>query len=200
MLDSWEARHSSSQHMLQPVDADGNPVKLNRGNPSFYQSPSLVCMGGLGVLDPYEVPVVDTSEEKKDASATCTSPGAEASDHVDVTSGWGGMGLRGNHSYSSLHRSPSGGSGGIFFGEESDNEQDSTVNSSNMKKKGSWSTKLGAPDHGPSDDYIKTSHMANFYYRGRSSSHGNFGNNGDKGGDTNTDNRGRPLSASMVQR
>ncbi|KAL7536063.1 hypothetical protein ACHAXR_011299 [Thalassiosira sp. AJA248-18] len=183
MVDSWEARHQ----MLEPSRGDG-AVKLNHGNPSFFQSPSLVCMGGLTVLDPYET-VQSVHEEKKEATAQSEPRLMELpiSDHVDVSSGWGGMGLRGNHSFTNLHRSTSGGSG-IFFGEDSETEQDDA--GPNMTKTGSWSSKVE-----PSDDYIKTSHMANFYYR-NSSSHGDLtaGENEDK----NKDHRGRPHSASMI--
>mmetsp|Transcript_12200 Transcript_12200/g.21752 ORF Transcript_12200/g.21752 Transcript_12200/m.21752 type:complete len:821 (-) Transcript_12200:15-2477(-) len=184
MVESWEARHSSSQQMLQPSHGDG-ALNLHHGNPSFFQSPSLVCMGGLGVLDPYET-VQIVADEKKEAPAH-GSPGLQISDHVDVTSGWGGMGLRGNHSFTNLHRSTSGGSG-IFFGEESENEQDDT--GPNLPNTGSSSSQVGG-----SDDYIKTTHMANFYYR-KSSSHGDLPT--DENENNNRDHRGRPLSASMV--
>lgn len=74
------------------------------------------------------------------------------------------MGLRGNHSYANLHRSLSSGSG-IFIGEDSENEQDDF--DSCKSRSGSWASTVGAPGGG----YIKTSKMANFYYR-KSASHG----------------------------
>jgi len=184
MLSSWEARYSSSQQMLR--EASHEEPKLSHGNPSFFQSPSLVCMGGLGVLDPYETPIID-SEEKKE-SVVHGDPNVPVSEeHVDVSSGWGGMGLRGNHSYTNLHRSTSGGSG-IFFGEDSEDEDA-------KPKTGNWASKIGAP-HTPQEDYVKTTHMANFYYR-KSTSHGNLVDDADNEAKTH-DNRGRPLSASMV--
>jgi len=86
MAESWEARHSSSQQMLQPSRGEGT-LNLNQRTPSFFQSPSLVCMGGLNVLDPYEMPMV--AEEKRESTPRNNS-NLQISDHVDVTSGWGG--------------------------------------------------------------------------------------------------------------
>lgn len=86
MVESWEARHSSSQQMLQPSRGDGT-LNLNQRTPSFFQSPSLVCMGGLNVFDPYEtMPIV---EEKKESTPRIHS-NLHISEHVDATSGWGG--------------------------------------------------------------------------------------------------------------
>ena len=117
-------------------------------------------MGGLGVLDPYEK-ILSVDESKREAPG---SPPLHVSDHVAVTSGWGGMGLHGNHSSTNLKRSTSGGSG-IFFGEEQDDTE------SNMPQKiGSWSSKVAG---GTPDGYLKTTHMANFYYS-KSSSQGDL--------------------------
>jgi hypothetical protein len=74
------------------------------------------------------------------------------------------MGLRGNHSYTNLHRSNSSGSG-IFIGDDSENEQDD-FDSGVSPMSGNWASTVGAPS-----GYIKTSKMANFYYR-KSLSHG----------------------------
>lgn len=144
MVESYEAHHHLSQQMLQP-NGDGT-MNLNQRTPSFFQSPSLVCMGGLAVLDPYEA-VQSVGEEKKEATghgdqATLDLP---MTDHVDATSGWGGMGLRGNHSFTNLHRSTSGGSG-IFIGEDSENEE----TDASIPKRESWGSKIGS-----SDGYIK---------------------------------------------
>ena len=83
MTESWEARHSSSQQMHQPSRGDGT-LNLNQRTPSFFQSPSLVCMGGLNVLDPHEV-----LEEIKERTPSNNS-NLQISQHIDVTSGWGG--------------------------------------------------------------------------------------------------------------
>lgn len=171
MLDSWEARNSSSQQMLQQMSGHGGAVELNQRTPSFFQSPSLVCMGGLGVLDPYET--VASNEEKKESMGSRVDSRLEVAlqvGDVDANSGWGGMGLRGNHSFTNLHRSTSGGSG-IFFGEDSENEEEGRATSP-MPKTGSWSSKVGEASPA-TPGYVKTSHMANFYYR-KSSSHGNL--------------------------
>jgi hypothetical protein len=77
------------------------------------------------------------------------------------------MGLRGNHSYATLHRSASG-SSGIFIGEDSENEQDDVESDAQKSGGGSWASTVEAPS-----GYIKTSKMANFYYR-KSASQGEF--------------------------
>lgn len=156
MVESWEARHSSSQQMLQSTRGD-DTLNLGQKTPSFFQSPSLVCMSGLAILDPYETFSMPRSEEKKDSSSFINNSNLHISD-ANVTSGWGGMGLRGNHSFANLHRSPSGGSG-IFIGDDSENEQED--NDTDMPKSGSWASKSGDSSSG---SYIKTSKMANFYY------------------------------------
>ena len=103
---------------------------------------------------------------------------------VDSNLGWGGMGLRGNHSYNNLTRSSSGGSG-IFIGEddEKEDEKDNIMINSNSL----WGQKMGA-------DYIKTSNMANFYYHRKGHSQGDLV--GENKND-HTQRQGRPLSASM---
>jgi hypothetical protein len=154
--------------MLQP--SQGNGVSLNQRTPSFFQSPSLVCLGGLAVLDPFEI--AHSVDRATNHAADHTE---RISEHVDVCSGWGGMGLRGNHSFTNLHRSTSD-SSGVFFGDESETEQDDA--DTKMSKNGSWPSKVGAPEN-----YIKTSHMANFYYR-KSASQGDL----DEGQDCREEN------------
>lgn len=181
MVESWEARNSPSLQMLKTKDGD---VNLNERTPSFFQSPSLVCMGGLGVLDPYET-VQIADEEKKDSAHSHSRPSSsiEISEHVNAEMGWGGMGLRGNHSFTNLHRSTSGDSG-IFI----DNEQDEEEPQS--EKRGSWVAKVS----GYPEDYIKTSHMANFYYR-KTQSHSDLMQDND---DENREQHERSSSASQL--
>ena len=145
MVDHWSASQQSLSK--QPNTGDMN---LNNRTPSFFQSPSLVCMGGLGVLDPYDAPV-QGGEEKKEAVAHGEHyQPSDVQDHVDVTLGWGGLGLRGNHSFTNLHRSTSGGSG-IFFGDESEDGQGDTHPP--MNKTSSWISKVVSP--APAENYIK---------------------------------------------
>ena len=169
--------HQSSQN--------DNAVNLRNGTPSFFQAPSLVCMGGLGVIDPYE-----TIESVGGVKGAHASSGFQISDHVDITSGWDGMGLRGNHSFTNLGHSTSNCSG-IFIGEDSDNEQSDT--DSNIVKTQNWSLKVA----GISDSYIMTTHMANFYYR-KSSTHGDLAAAGDE--NKKQDQTGRPRSVSMTNK
>ena len=197
MVESWEKRYSSSQQMLREASQEDAP-RLSHGNPSFFQSPSLVCMGGLGVLDPYESVMDD--EEKKESSVPIhgdPSVPVTSDEHVDVNSGWGGQGLRGNHSYTNLHRSTSGGSG-IFIGEDSEPEDGNDSTNPNLPK--NWATKRERPaeDFSPAENYVKTTHMANFYYGRKSSSHGNLVDDNNEA--KTHDRQGRPLSASMISK
>lgn len=155
LAESWKKHsHSASEKMGDRV-------------PSFFQSPSLVNMGGLGIIDHVSIENMDHEREQADP--------AQAQPHVpipplDFNQGWSGMGLRGNHSLSSLNRSASQNSG--LFVEDSDDEArggDQVPGElTTIRAKSSSSGKLAESlnDSG----YIKTSRMANFYYR-KSHSH-----------------------------
>lgn len=188
MLESWEARNSSSREFLHHADSNGR-ASLNQRTPSFFQSPSLVCMGGLGVFDPHDS-FNGVDEEKAILEhSNSGSSNIQISDHVDVTSGWGGMGLRGNHSYTNLHRSASDGSG-LFIG-DSDNEQEDEEQLK-IERRGSFTS----PVPGYPEDYIKTTHMANFYYR-KTQSHGDLANEKEE---ENPDQGDRHLSATQLSK
>ena len=191
MMESWD-KHSSTNMF---VPKEGEEGGLNVRTPSFFQSPSLVCLGGLNVLDPFET-VNGVNEDRKDT----TKNNLQVTDPLDVTirashvnsnSGWGGMGLHGNHSYTNLTRTASGGSG-IFILDEEENEK--TPSDANMGSKtgsGSWANQVGGGY--AQEDYIKTSTMANFYYGRKSHSQGNFTEGEDEGKE-----KGRPRSASQL--
>lgn len=188
--------HASSRMMLEQNDGDANPT-FNERTPSFFQSPSLVCLGGLNICDPYEkVLSVDeeqfhNSQVKNEYMPSNKGFPDTSRESVDSNLGWGGMGLRGNHSSTNLTRISSGGSG-IFIGE--DDEKEDEKDNSIMTNSTSWGRKMGT-DHGQKADYIKTSNMANFYYHRKGHSHGELkiGENQNE----HTPRQGRPLSASM---
>ena len=173
--------------MFEQNDGDGNP-NLNERTPSFFQSPSLVYLGGLNITDPFEK--VESMDEVKwhvaHGKSESVSPnnGFPENTHesVDSNLGWGGMGLRGNHSYNNLTRSSSGGSG-IFIGEDDEKEEEKD---NMMKNSTSWGRNM-------KPNYIKTSNMANFYYQRKGNSHGDLMQENNE----HTPRQGRPLSASM---
>jgi hypothetical protein len=188
MMESWD-KHSSTNMFVPKEGDDGG---LNARTPSFFQSPSLVCLGGLNVLDPFET-VNSIDEDKKEASNLSLRQSdpldvTVRASHVDSTSGWGGLGLHGNHSYTNLQRTGSGGSG-IFILDEEENEK-SPAEASLGNKPGSWANQVGG-----GEDYIKTSTMANFYYGRKSHSQGNFVEGEAEG---EGDNGKRPRSASQL--
>ena len=109
--------------------------------------------------DPYNIQnasvSTELSNEEREFCARSVSP------HIELKPGWGGMGLRGNHSFASLTRPTSVGSG--LFLEESDDEGRSSDQVAGevtrLKRKSSLDE---AEKNGR---YVKTTTMANFYYR-----------------------------------
>ena len=156
MLESQEAARTSSQ----TFEATNEKEKMGSRVPSFFTSPSLVNLGGLSMGDPYNIQNVsvstELSNEEREFCARSVSP------YIELKPGWGGMGLRGNHSYASLTRPTSVGSG-LFLEEESDDEERSSDQVAGevtrLKRKSSLDE---AEKNGP---YVKTTSMANFYYR-----------------------------------
>lgn len=192
MMESWD-KHSSTNILVPKEGEDGG---LNARTPSFFQSPSLVCLGGLNVLDPFET-VNSVNEGKKEAPYHNVKESdpldvTVRSSHVDSTLGWGGLGLHGNHSYTNLHRSTSGGSGIFILDEEENEKSPADANLGTKTGSGSWANQVGGGY--AQEDYIKTSTMANFYYGRKAHSHGNFAE-GDADEETKS---GRPRSASQL--
>lgn len=187
IVESYQARN---REMLEQNGGDGINPNLNSRTPSFFQSPSLVVLGGLNICDPCEK-VESMNEVKWDdsrvrsGSIPSNKGFPDSRESVDSNLGWGGMGLRGNHSYNNLTRSSSGGSG-IFIGEddEKDDEKDNQ-----MANSSSWGRKMGTDA-----DYVKTSNMADFYYHRKGHSHGDLR---EESKNDRTQRQGRPLSASM---
>lgn len=193
MIESWDKHSSTNMY----VPKEGESGGLNARTPSFFQSPSLVCLGGLNVLDPFET--VNNVREDKKEEPYINSQEADPlnvtvrATHVSSTLGWGGLGLQGNHSFTNLQRAGSGHSNsGIFILDEEENEKSpADADLGSKPGSGSWSNQLGGGH--VQDDYIKTSTMANFYYGRKSHSHGNF-----DGQDDENKEGSRPRSASQL--
>jgi hypothetical protein len=84
--------------------------------------------------------------------------------HFEIGQGWGGMGLRGNFSSGSLHRQNSN-SSAFFWDDDDDEDNKQQVKGTPTPIKNHSSNddvrSSATSDHG----YVKTSSMANFYYR-----------------------------------
>ena len=201
MVEAYHAHHASSRLIIEQNNGDTNPT-FNERTPSFFQSPSLVCLGGLNICDPYEKVLsmdegkLHNTQKRNDSVPSKNSfpDFGSGKESVDSNLGWGGMGLRGNHSSNNLTRTTSGGSG-IFIGEDDEKEDEKDNNI--MAHSTSWGRTMGG-DYGQNTDYIKTSDMANFYYHRKGShSHGELKIEENKNV-SSTRPQGRPLSASMI--
>lgn len=153
---------------------------LNERVPSFFNSPSLLNMGGLNISDQQTIETLrpSRSNPKNYNGDEPPTPPSESKPivhpNIDIGSGWGGLGLKGNRSSGNLQRNTSDGSG-LFYeetdeyvlqqnaGEETSNE--ATPNTTNRKI--TSSTRSGSEGNvgKPLGEYIKTSTMASFYYR-----------------------------------
>jgi hypothetical protein len=176
LQESWEKRSSDMKIRRASIESETAQEKIGKRVPSFYTSPSLVNMGGLNVGD--QVEIQDFSPQRHDLSSIDTSVHDNTSSwsqHVsqnnfEIGQGWGGMGLRGNFSSGSLHRQNS--STSAFYWDEDGDEEDDEQTELRPKlvpaRHNSFSGK--SPGLANENGYIKTSSMANFYYR-KSQSH-----------------------------
>lgn len=101
--------------------------KMGKRVPSFFTSPSIVRMSGLGIEDRHEL---TPNEIKVPRYNKHSDPGKQRRnsreiDHINL--GWGGMGLKGNRSLGSLSRADSMGSG--LFIDSMGKEQSGSVSS-----------------------------------------------------------------------
>jgi TAG lipase/steryl ester hydrolase/phospholipase A2/LPA acyltransferase len=170
VVESWEKRRK----------VDSTSAKMGERVPSFFASPSLVNFGGLGVADPATVDshLETLSTSKKDLnhlnSHTPTIP------PVDINQGWNGMGLKGNRSNPNLNleRSSSDASGLFIDGDDQNLEQVAGEQTNHFpmspvaKKVPSVNSTTSSTDE--ANGYIKTTNMANFYYRNFPTTHGSL--------------------------
>jgi len=178
--ESWE------KHSRGVGAAPGTEQTMGDRVPSFFTSPSLVNLGGLTISDQ---PNIEGLHQYTVAHAPQDQP--ESKDLVpplvpstDINSGWGGMGLRGNRTSSgNLQRTASDASGLFiddeehFVTQQDPGERTTAVENLPAKKRTSSSGSLQRAKHHDSDNslgapagsYVKTSSMAQFYYRRKGS-------------------------------
>ncbi len=157
VLESWEKRRHK---VLEQKVSD---QKFGDRVPSFFTSPSLVNMGGLGVADQTNLASPDSAQEAYDAMRNGGEhkPMEIPPAHIDgeIQHGWAGRGLRGNHSAASLNRSNSGASG-LFLIDDDDASTEQVAGENPLSSPHDSSNRMNLDDL-----YVKTSSMAKFYYR-----------------------------------
>ena len=146
--------------------------KMGSRVPSFYTSPSLVNMGGLGITDQTNLSVdtIDSAQREYDERLKEANGDEMLPPTLDPNFGWGGMGLRGNHSNGSLARSLSGGSGLFLMDEDEQSNNDQAAGERTTTAPPPMPTPFGfkhssGKDLSDTSRYIKTTSMARFYYR-----------------------------------
>jgi predicted acylesterase/phospholipase RssA len=152
--------HESVETRKVSTKAEDN---LGSRVPSFFRSPSLVNMGGMAVTDQHNATrLFKTKKEKSNM---------ELVPDISINSGWGGRGLRGNRSTANLQRVTSDASGLFIDEDEGVHTQDAGEESQGLptgqKSSSSLPSKIGSEAQltDTSKGYMKTTSMANFYYR-----------------------------------
>eukprot|EP00934_Nitzschia_sp_Nitz4_P005640 Nitzschia sp. Nitz4//scaffold10_size219509//111906//114647//NITZ4_001432-RA/size219509-processed-gene-0.336-mRNA-1//-1//CDS//3329532932//5630//frame0 len=148
--------------------------KMGERVPSFFASPSLVNLGGMGVTDQSQL---ESNADLWGDHAAFNENGDLLKESLDpppipIQPGWRGMGLSGNKSTGSLEKSSSVASG--LFIESNDSNGQSTAEHTipSSIQHSEVKTTSSAEEFG-SKGYVNTTNMTNFYYR-NSSSHGNL--------------------------
>jgi len=162
-------QESYERRSFRSAEVESTQSKIGDRVPSFYTSASLVNLGGLNAGDQATIP--DLSIARKDEFSTPTTVenssawvnGQSDFNHFEIGQGWGGMGLRGNISSGNLHRQDSNSSAFFWDEDEEEEENKHEVKTLPIPKHRHLSIEdvRAAEDHG----YVKTSSMANFYYR-----------------------------------
>ena len=202
--ESWEKKRRNLRHNNSTL-SETTDEKMGKRVPSFFTSPSLVKMSGLGVGDQHIINM-DTNIDptRIDNGANHQNMENAASSTEKINLGWGGMGLSGNKSFNSLNGNESVGSGlfienssfrersnsqasGLFV-DASDDEASASGDIGNLPMSYASVWDVGINRKGPDDShamvtnagdvgYIKTSNMAQFYYgRNKSASQNNLRN------------------------
>ena len=157
--ESWEKRtRQNKNHSVE--------FKMGDRVPSFFNSPSLVNLGGQSISDQTNIEGLHLPQRPKSPVRVVDPVSASASaTDVNHKSGWGGLGLRGNRSSGNLTRTTSEGSGLFIEDDHPSARQDAgedTINT--VKKTGPVPLRENEPSENE-PEYIKTSSMARFYYR-----------------------------------
>jgi len=166
MMESWEEKQQ--QRLLS-----NNDTTMADRVPSFYTSRSLINLGGLAIGDQTsfsDTEQVTSGDRKPTHPYSPKSPTPAIRSFKELQNGWGGMGLRGNQSSGSLNRTYSGASGLYLMDEDSSYNvptQEAGETSAtpmiglSMSKSGNSLNSISKDEN----CYVKTSSMANFYYR-----------------------------------
>lgn len=147
LRESWQERNSILTNAQE---------KMGDRVPSFFTSRSLLNMGGLAVHDQYHQNgnghyniMQHNSTHQNGQPAKNRKVKLTPTNDIDLRPGWGGMGLKGNHSMHSLNNLSSAGSGLFYEGDEDQaNHLTNVTNTLVMKV-----------------ENVKTTSMANFYYK-----------------------------------
>jgi len=169
VLDSWEAK--------QQRESSSNDNPMGDRVPSFYTSRSLCNLGGLAVGDQTSFEKAEQlgyDEHKPPHPYSPKSPSPQMQSFKELQNGWGGMGLRGNQSSGSLNRASSGASG-LYLMDGDDSSHDN-IHVPRQEAGETSATPMIGLTVSKSDNsmsamkdlenrYVKTTTMANFYYR-----------------------------------
>lgn len=169
-FESWQKQSKIS---------DNNGQKLGKRLPSFIASPSLANFGGLGITDQPSIDMLRNKDINNHRIRESTKP--EVPD-VAINPGWAGMGLRGNRSSGNLARNSSDASG-LFVDDE---EGGQPIQQQSQQEPGETHVEMRERAFNRNGNacedafnfqnrYLKTSSMAQFYYRKTVASHGSTG-------------------------
>lgn len=162
MIESWEK------------DSGMKTTQVDRV-PSFFTSASLVNLSGQSVADQQAKISVATKPAAVRSPVVPPKkvPSFTVVPDVDINSGWGGMGLRGNRSNQNLTKSSSAASG-LFIDDEENvgmtQDAGEKTGTTVAQPKGPRDTRAhpSKEEFSEAKGYVKTATMANFYYRNAS--------------------------------
>lgn len=156
LIESWEKRRAESTHQ-----------KMGERVPSFFTSPSLVHLGGLGISDQTQLEGLEGHQEHAHTNSAADPPSAPMIPPLDISHGWRGLGLQGNRSSGSLEQSPSVASG-LFIDADDGAAVEQVAGEQSVPSASRNPTSLTVLDNA-TPGYTKTTNMARFYYQNSSS-------------------------------
>merc|ERR1711862_1026321 len=119
-------------------------------------------MGGLAVTDNYHESGTATLHHDTSNSTVKSN----SHQHLVFNAGWGGMGLHGNHnSAQTIQKSTSAGSGLFFMDDDLSSADEATGSTNNIPELRTSDSLKRNSSSNLKEAYIKTTNMANFYYR-----------------------------------
>jgi len=170
------------------VNAEEEQKMMLKCVPSFFTSASLVNMSGLGITDQHSnnhnSPRRDSSYGDSCEAIIGGEPNVVTTNDVpnEIHGGWKGMGLRGNFSSGNINRLSSAGSGLFLMDGDSEDENSTTYSSQQQQQQQAACKSTQEPGElshvqqsptvnisnsieGGGKAYVKTTNMADFYYR-----------------------------------